>query len=399
MRKFLALVLFLIPSLAAAQGFRVTSQVIQQGTVGTSTNAVVLPANPIIAFCNFPANAVPCTNKATTYTNATLATPCATSTQIVLDATTSCVASPDAQNNWGVWVALGQYAYTITLAGGVNLGPYFVSAPIMNSPAWIVGNCLQEGVNGPVTTSGPCGVSAGTVTATGSPVAGQGAFMSGAASITSSANWLYSASSGHSVVQGANNTDAFGMQRFTDVAPTGNFLRFQNAALNANLFLLDVTGKIGIENALAPVGTGALVRSVSPAFSGTAIGTANFLPVTLFNSGTGAGSSTFWRGDGTWAAPPVTIIASGTSALGTLPITGGTCAAVVTTTATGTSTTDAIIWSFNSDPNGVAGYTPAAGAGSFNVWAFPTANNVNFRVCSAAGVTPGAMTVNWRVVR
>lgn len=93
-------------------------------------------------------------------------------------------------------------------------------------------------------------------------------------------------------------------------------------------------------------------------------------------------------------------IASGTSVLGTSAISSAACASVVTTTATGTATTDAIVWGFNGDPTGVTGYTPVT-TGALTIFAYPSANNVNYRVCNLTGssITPGAITLNWRVVR
>lgn len=95
-----------------------------------------------------------------------------------------------------------------------------------------------------------------------------------------------------------------------------------------------------------------------------------------------------------------TTVVSGTSALGTSAISSGACASAVTTTATGTATTDVIMAGFNGDPTGVTGYAPAT-AGMLTIISYPSANNVNFKVCNntSSSVTPGAITLNWRVVR
>ncbi len=93
-------------------------------------------------------------------------------------------------------------------------------------------------------------------------------------------------------------------------------------------------------------------------------------------------------------------IASGATAMGTGAISSATCATVVTATATGTATTDVLTASFNGDPSAVTGYIPAT-AGMLTILAYPTANTANFKVCNntSSSITPGAITLNWRVVR
>jgi hypothetical protein len=95
-----------------------------------------------------------------------------------------------------------------------------------------------------------------------------------------------------------------------------------------------------------------------------------------------------------------TTVASGTSALGTSAISSATCATVVTTAATGTATTDVVTASFNGDPTAVTGFIPSA-SGMLSIISYPSSNNVNFKVCNntAGSITPGAITLNWRVVR
>ena len=169
-----------------------------------------------------------------------------------------------------------------------------------------------------------------------------------------------------SVGSGIDAEDSRGVARSFISIDTSNNTNVR--AINANgLFLRDNTG-----TAQATVTT-----------SGVAIGAGSAV------SSSGAG--------GTMAAR----IASGNGlALGTNSIVSKACATTVTATATGVATTDVVSWSFNADPNGVTGYGFGA-TGTLSVWAFPTANNVNFRVCNLTGgaIVPGAISVNWIVTR
>jgi hypothetical protein len=111
--------------------------------------------------------------------------------------------------------------------------------------------------------------------------------------------------------------------------------------------------------------------------------------------------------DGTVMTFPTTsatitqTIASGTLALNQTAIGSGACSAAQTAAAAGVATTDTIQIGFNGDPTGTTGYIPAT-AGMLTIIPYPTAGNINVKVCnnSSASITPGAVvTLNWRVVR
>ena len=124
------------------------------------------------------------------------------------------------------------------------------------------------------------------------------------------------------------------------------------------------------------------------------------LPISTGVSGLGTGVATALGSALSSAGGVTSTIASGTATLGTGAISSAICATAVTVVATNVATTDVVMASFNGDPTAVTGYLPST-AGMLTIIGYPTAGNVNFKVCNntAGSITPGAITLNWRVAR
>lgn len=93
-------------------------------------------------------------------------------------------------------------------------------------------------------------------------------------------------------------------------------------------------------------------------------------------------------------------VGSGTQALGTSLIASGAAATIITTAVTGVLATDNLLADFSADPTSTTGYAPSA-SGMLTIIKFCTAGHINFYVVNNTGasITPGAVTLNWRVVR
>lgn len=93
-------------------------------------------------------------------------------------------------------------------------------------------------------------------------------------------------------------------------------------------------------------------------------------------------------------------IFSGSAALATGAIGSAACVTAATISAPGVVTTDVVLLSFNGDPTGVTGFAPLT-SGMLTFLAYPTANNIVVKECNntTSSITPGAMTLNAKVVR
>lgn len=122
-----------------------------------------------------------------------------------------------------------------------------------------------------------------------------------------------------------------------------------------------------------------------------------------FTAPTTAGTIAFGADNSTATLPNGTVtktVASGTLALATGAIASAACTSAQTASATGTLTTDVLTASFNGDPTAVTGYIPLT-AGMLTIIIYPTADTFNAKVCNntSTSITPGAITLNFRVVR
>jgi len=285
--------------------------------------------------------------------------------------------------------AIGTSGATIPLLSTANtwtLGQTFSAAPTFGS---ITGStqCLHVNSSGLLSGTGSdCGagggsgtvtsVSAGCGTSTGgSPITTTGTVSSALTlrSNTAATDTIVSTDCGNAVYENRATSVAVAIAQ-AGTAGFGAGAYFLACNINAGVATITpTTSTIGGAATLAiPAGTAAAPVCYGFQSDGTNY---NIVQTPLFN-------------------------VAGTAVMGTSAISSATCASAVTVSAPGVLTTDTILWGFNGDPTAITGFVPLV-AGMLTIIAYPTANNINFKECNntSSSVTPGAHTLNWKVVR
>lgn len=247
-------------------------------------------------------------------------------------------------------------------------------------------------LSGDVTTSGSNATTLATVNSNVGSFTGANITVNAKGLITAAANGAAAAPPFNAITSGTNTTAAMvvGAGASLDYTSTGTIdaNKVNGGTVPASAFAL------ATNSSKQPI---TATRSGNTSTIGTTSGTLTSGDCVKFDaSGNLVDSGAVCPTSGTGTI----TIASGTSTMGTSSIGSGACASAVTTSASGVATTDSIIATPNTDPSAVTGYAPSA-SGSLFIYAYPTANNVNFKVCNntAGSITPSALTMNWRVVR
>jgi hypothetical protein len=161
------------------------------------------------------------------------------------------------------------------------------------------------------------------------------------------------------------------------------------------------TGLSGMTSGQVPVAASATTVTSSKALAGSGSGiTTGPTSATSLDVAEMTGTSGQIADGGVLVSKLTQTICSGTIALGTSAIASGAAATTVTATCTGLATTDTMMLSFNGSPLAVTGYVPSA-SGMLTIIDWPTSNTINVSVVNntASSVTPGAITLNYRVTR
>src|SRR6266702_791552 len=120
-RVSLVLCFLTLVSLAAyPQGVRFDS--IALGVQSPSSQNAVVVKNPVINVCSTSATSVAtcATNRITTYSSLTLATPCAATAQVVLTNTSTCVNVGDNYGNFGFFVPAGTFKFSVAGTNAIS---------------------------------------------------------------------------------------------------------------------------------------------------------------------------------------------------------------------------------------------------------------------------------------